>query len=72
MMNRIRILSIAALLGGVAFGTIGCSEETQDKWEKAGKAVGEAAKDTAKEAKEGAKEVIENAKATDPDTGMTK
>ena len=63
---------IAATFAVLSLGISGCSEDTQQKWEKAGEAVSDAAKDTAKEAQKEAKKVIENAKATDPDTGLAK
>jgi hypothetical protein len=67
-MNVISTITFATCLLVVS----GCSEESQDKWEKAGSAVGDAAKETAQEAKEGVKEVVKNAKPTDPDTGQEK
>jgi len=71
-MNKTRIMLAATAFGLLSMGLAGCSEDTQDKWEKAGKAVGEAAEDTAREVKKGAQEVIKNAKETDPDSGMAK
>ena len=71
-MKKTHIILVATFFGILSLGITGCSEETQQKWEKAGEAVSNAAKDTAREAKEGAKEVMENAKTTDPDTGLAK
>ncbi len=67
-MNTISIITFAT---GLLVAS-GCSEESQEKWEKAGGAVNEAAKETAQEAKEGVKEAVKNAKPTDPDTGLEK
>ncbi len=41
----------------------GCSDEAQEKWSEAGRAVKEAGEETAKDVKEGASDLVDKAKA---------
>ena len=68
ILTILRSLSFGICLIGIS----GCSDESQEKWEQAGKAVGDAAKETAHETKEGVKKAIKERKPTDPDTGLAK
>ncbi len=71
MKKTLIVLPALAFVFGL-LAVSGCSDENQEKWEKAGAAVGDAAKETAHEAKEGVKNAVKNAKPTDPDTGLEK
>lgn len=67
------IRTLTAITFGIGLlAAAGCSEDAQQKWEKAGEAVGDAAKETAQEADKAVKEAVKNAKETDPDTGLAK
>lgn len=71
-MNRTLIILASIIFAVSLVGISGCSEESENKLEKAGTAVDEAAKETVQEVKEDVKEAVENAQPTDPDTGLAK
>lgn len=71
-MNKTLKTLTALAFGAGLLAAAGCSEDSQEKWKEAGKAVGDAVEKTADEADKAVKEAVKNAKETDPDTGLAK